>query len=107
MNSFEPGAGTPDHVSVHSGEYLRDGGHQTGLSAMGMSFGMILKFAPGKVAEMIEIRAGFGRFMAIKPGNEKSSRPLNLFEADDLPCQGLWEKNSQNKKEYLLYFSRF
>ena len=41
----EPGEGSHDHVSVHGGEYLGDGGHQVGLDAIGMSIVMSLKFA--------------------------------------------------------------
>ena len=32
----ELGEGSHDHVPVHGGEYLGDGGHQTGLDAIGM-----------------------------------------------------------------------
>ena len=58
----EPGAGTPAHVPVHSGEYLRDGGHQAGFDAIGMS----LKFAPDKIAHQNKIWARFGRFFKTK-----------------------------------------
>ena len=62
----EPDAGTPDHVPNHTGEYLRDGGHQAGLDAIGMPIGMSLKFALDKIAHQLKICACFGRFKAIK-----------------------------------------
>ncbi len=46
--SSEPGAGSHDHISVHGGEYLGDGGHQTGLDAKWISIGMGFKFAASK-----------------------------------------------------------
>ena len=64
----EPGAGTHNHISVHSWEYLRDWGNQTGLDAIRMS----LKFAPDKIAYHLEIWASFGRFMVIKQLLKKS-----------------------------------
>ncbi len=36
----ELGAGSQDHISVHGGEYLVDGGHQASLDVIGMSIGM-------------------------------------------------------------------
>ncbi len=51
----EPGASTPDHVSILSGEYLRDGGHQAGLNAIGISIGVSLKFATKKIAHHLKI----------------------------------------------------
>ncbi len=33
----EPSTGSHDHVSVNGSEYLGDGGHQSGLDAMGIS----------------------------------------------------------------------
>ena len=62
----KPVADTPDHVPVHSGEYLSNGGHQACLDAIGMSIGMSLKFDPDKIAHQLKICARFGRFMAIK-----------------------------------------
>ena len=44
----EPDEGSIDHVSVHGGEYLGDGGHQAGLDAIGMSIGTSFKFAASK-----------------------------------------------------------
>ncbi len=46
----EPGACTPHHVSVRSGENLDYRGHQAGLNAIGMSIDMSLKFAEDKIA---------------------------------------------------------
>ena len=46
----EPGEGSHDHVSVHGGEYLGDGGNQAGLDAISMSIGVSLKFARDKIA---------------------------------------------------------
>ena len=51
----EPGEGSHDHVSVHAGEYLGDGGHQAGLDVIGMSIGMSLKFARDKIAHKHKI----------------------------------------------------
>ena len=51
----EPGVGTPDHVPVRNGEYLRDGGHQAGLDAIGMCIGVSLKLAPDKIAHQLKI----------------------------------------------------
>ncbi len=39
------GVGSDDHVSVHGGEYLGDGDHQTGLDAIEMSICRYFKFA--------------------------------------------------------------
>ena len=47
----ELGEGSHDHVYVHVGEYLVDGGHQAGLDAIGMS----LKFARDKIAHKHKI----------------------------------------------------
>ena len=44
----EPDEGSYNHVSVHDGEYLDDGGHQAGLDAIGMSVGMSFKYALNK-----------------------------------------------------------
>ena len=51
----EPGEGSHDHVSVHGGEYLGDGGHQAGLDAISMSIGVSLKFARDKIAHKHKI----------------------------------------------------
>ncbi len=45
--AFEPSS--PDHEPVNGGEYLKDGGHQAGLEATGMSVGMSLKYALNKI----------------------------------------------------------
>ena len=62
----ELGAGTPNHVLIHSGENLSDGGHQACLNVIGMSIGMIIKFALDKIAHQLKICAHFGHFMTIK-----------------------------------------
>ena len=62
----EPGEASHDHVPVHGGEYLGDGGHQAGLDAIGMSIGMSLKFARDKIAHKHKVRARFERSMAKK-----------------------------------------
>ena len=51
----ELGAGTPNHVPIHSGENLSDGGHQACLNVIGMSIGMIIKFALDKIAHQLKI----------------------------------------------------
>ena len=51
----EPGEGSHDHVSVHGGEYLGDGGHQAGLDAISKSIGVSLKFARDKIAHKHKI----------------------------------------------------
>ncbi len=51
----ESGTGSHDHVSVHGGEYLGDGGHQDGLDAMEKSDGKSLKFATENVVHQSKI----------------------------------------------------
>ena len=60
----ELGEGSQDHVSVHGGEYLGDGGQQAGHDTIGMSNGMPLKFARDKIAHKHKIWARLGRFIA-------------------------------------------
>ena len=64
VTASEPGEGYHDHVHVHGGEYLGDGGHQAGPDAISMSIGVSLKFARDKIAHKHKIWAHFGCFMA-------------------------------------------
>ncbi len=45
----EPEEGSYNYVSVHNGEYLDDGGHQTGLDALSKSICMSPKYAGDKI----------------------------------------------------------
>ncbi len=45
-----PDKGSYNHVSVHDGEYLDDGGHQAGLDALNKSIGISPKYAGDKIA---------------------------------------------------------
>ncbi len=51
----ELGAGSPNHVPVHGGEYLSEDGYHAGLNDMGMSVGKSLKFASDKAVNKIKI----------------------------------------------------
>ncbi len=62
----EPGADTPDHIPIHGGDYLSDGGYQAGLDAIGISIGMSLKFALDKITHQLKMCVRFVRFMAIR-----------------------------------------
>ncbi len=53
--SSEPDEGSYNHVSVHDGEYLDDGGHQAGLDALSRSLGMSPKYAGDKISHKHEI----------------------------------------------------
>ena len=44
----EPDTGSHGHVSVHGGEYLGERVHQADLDAIGMSIGILFKFAASK-----------------------------------------------------------
>ncbi len=54
--AYEPSASTPDHVPVHNGEHLSEGGHQAGLDTIGIS----LKFVQDKIAHQLKIFTCFG-----------------------------------------------
>ena len=55
VTASEPDEGSYNHVSVHDGEYLDDGGHQDGLDALSKSFGMSPKYAGDKIAHKHKI----------------------------------------------------
>ena len=51
----DPDEGSYNHVSVHDGEYLDNGGHKGGLDALSKSIGMSPKYARDKIAHKHKI----------------------------------------------------